>query len=44
MRIIDCISENPAEDSANYKKVFDPSCEATQSGCGNGNCNENPKP
>ena len=43
MRIIDSMSEDPAEDSANYKKAFDPCCDVPQSGCGCGNCNANPK-
>lgn len=43
--LLESIKENGVDNAAqNYKKVFGPCCEVPQSGCGCGNCNENPKP
>ena len=41
MDIVEAMSEDPAAQAANYKKVFGPCCEVPQVGCGCGNCSEN---
>ena len=42
-QLIDSYSETGIEGAVlNYKKVFCPCCDVPQSGCGCGNCNENP--
>ena len=42
-QLIDSYSETGIEGAVlNYKKVFGPCCDVPQSGCGCGNCNENP--